>query len=166
MKKLFLVIRFLSVLSFSHGQSPLPVGKNQLNFGVGLSEWGIPVYIGLDHSVHRNITVGGEVSFRSYYERYRGYRYRHNIVGISANGNYHFNTVLKIPRQWDFYAGLNLGFYSWSSPPDYYGRHSSGLGLGAQIGGRYYFSPKTGINLEFGGGNEFVDGKIGLSIKL
>ncbi len=27
--------------------------------------------------------------------------------GLSFNGNYHFNTVLEIPKDWDLYAGLN-----------------------------------------------------------
>ena len=39
--------------------------------------------------------------------------------------------------------------------------------LGFQIGGRYYFTNKVGINLEFGGGhNTLSGGKIGISIKL
>ena len=69
-------------------------------------------------------------------------------------------------NQWDFYAGLNLGYYTWSSPSDYPGNRTSGLGLGAQVGGRYYFTPKVGINLEIGGGNAFSGGKIGLTFKL
>jgi hypothetical protein len=40
------------------------------------------------------------------------------------------------------------------------------VGLGAQIGGRYYLSDKVGLNLEFGGGNAFSGGKFGVSIKL
>jgi outer membrane immunogenic protein len=87
-------------------------------------------------------------------------------MGFSGNANYHFNTLLEIPQKWDFYAGLNIGFFAWLSPDDYYGSHKSGIGLGAQIGGRYYFSDKMGINLEFGGGNAFSGGKIGVSIKL
>ena len=87
------------------------------------------------------------------------------ITGISGNGNYHFNRILGIPSNWDFYAGLNLGFYVWNSSSDYPGDHNSGLGLGAQVGGRYYFNNKFGLNLEFGGGNAFDGGKIGVSIK-
>ncbi|MDP4272352.1 MAG: hypothetical protein Q8909_19855, partial [Bacteroidota bacterium] len=86
--------------------------------------------------------------------------------GISGNANYHFNNVFNIPRNWDLYAGLNLGFYVWSSPDTYDGSHTSGLGLGAQIGGRYFISKKVGLNLEFGGGNAFSEGKFGLTIKL
>jgi hypothetical protein len=66
-----------------------------------------------------------------------------------------FQYILNISSLWDFYAGLNLGFYNWNSPNDYEGSHNSGLGLGAQIGGRYFFNNKVGINLEFGGGNAF-----------
>jgi hypothetical protein len=71
-----------------------------------------------------------------------------------------------MPKKWDFYAGLNIGFYVWSSPNDYKGSNSSGLGLGAQIGGRYYLSNKVGLNLELGGGNAFSGGKFGLTFKL
>lgn len=151
---------------FAFSQSPLPVGKTQLNMGVGFSEWGIPFYVGLDYSVHKDITLGGEFSYRSYNENYKNYEYHHNIMVFSGNGNYHFNTLMKIPQKWDFYAGLNIGFHFWTSPKDYDGNHSSGLGLGAQIGGRYYLSDKVGLNLEFGGGSAFSGGKFGVSIKL
>ncbi len=165
MKKLFLAAAFALISGFSFAQSPLPLGRNQLNFGVGLSEYGVPFYIGIDHSVHQDITIGAEFSYRSFNEKYNSYTYHHNIMGFSGNGNYHFNTVLNIPQTWDFYAGLNIGFYVWSSPDTYNGSHQSGLGLGAQVGGRYYFTDTIGINLEFGGGNAFSGGKFGLSFK-
>ena len=166
MKKLFSIAVFALALTFAYCQSPLPVGKAQFNAGLGFSEWGIPIYAGLDFSVQKNITIGGELSFRSYRENWKNNYYRHNIIGLSGNVNYHFNTVLHIPTKYDFYAGLNLGYYSWSSPDGYYGDHTSGLGLGAQIGGRYYFNRDVALNLEFGGGNAFSDGKIGITIKL
>jgi hypothetical protein len=151
---------------FAFSQSPLPVGKAQLNLGVGFSSWGVPFYVGIDYSVHKDITIGGEFSYRSYNDDWDNHKYHHNVMGFSGNGNYHFNSLLDIPQNWDFYAGLNVGFYVWSSPEDYDGDNTSGLGFGAQIGGRYYFNDKVGINLEFGGGNAFSSGKIGLSIKL
>ncbi|NCA84012.1 MAG: hypothetical protein EOM83_00380 [Clostridia bacterium] len=151
---------------FAFGQSPLPIGKAQLNLGIGFSNWGVPFYVGLDYSVHKDITLGGEFSYRSYNEDWKNHDYHHNVMGFSGNGNYHFNTLLNIPQNWDFYAGLNLGFFVWSSPGDYDGDHSSGIGLGAQVGGRYYLSDKVGLNLEFGGGNAFSGGKFGISIKL
>ena len=166
MKKTFLVIAMLVMAKFSMAQGSLPVGQAQLNAGIGLSEWGTPVYVGIDFGASRDITLGGELSFRSYNENYKDYYYRHHITGVSANANYHFNRVLSIPSNFDFYGGINLGFYSWSSPAGYYGDHTSGLGLGGQLGGRYYFTKKFGVNLEFGGGNAFTGGKIGFTFKL
>ena len=82
-------------------------------------------------------------------------KYKSSIFGLSGNANYHFNTILEIPSNWDFYAGLNIGYFFWATSDDYPGTESSGLGLGAQIGGRYFFSRNFGLNLEFGGGNAF-----------
>ena len=166
MKKQLLILSFLLFSSLIYAQSPIAKGESQINAGLGLSSWGVPVYIGFDHGIHPDITVGGELSYRSYSDKYANVNYDHSVIGISGNGNYHFNRVLEIPKNWDFYAGLNLGFYIWNSPSDYHGSHSSELGLGAQVGGRYYFSDKIGLNLEFGGGNAFSGGKIGLTFKL
>jgi outer membrane immunogenic protein len=146
-------------------QESLTIGKTQLNLGVGLSSWGVPIYVGLDYGFKKDITLGGEFSFRSYRENWKNYYYSHQIMGVSANGNYHFNSLLNIPQPWDVYAGLNLGFYIWSSTSSYPGNHASGLGLGAQLGARYYLSSKLGLNLEFGGGNAFSGGKFGITYK-
>ncbi len=166
MKKVLLlaVLACISVVSFS--QNSLAMGKSQLNLGVGLSDWGVPVYLGFDHAVSRDVTLGGELSYRAYREYWDHYYYDHSITGISGNANYHFNNAFNIPRNWDLYAGLNLGFYVWNSPDTYNGSYTSRLGLGAQIGGRYFISRKVALNLEFGGGNAFSDGKFGLTIKL
>jgi hypothetical protein len=166
MKKQLLTLMLLIAASAAFAQGPISKGQTQLNVGVGLSSWGVPVYIGFDHGVHQDITLGAELSFRSYNDKWLDNKYRHSVIGILGNANYHFNTILNIASDWDFYAGLNLGFYSWNSPNDYEGTHTSGLGLGAQIGGRYYFNDNLGLNLEFGGGNAFSGGKFGLTIKL
>jgi hypothetical protein len=85
---------------------------------------------------------------------------------LAGNGNYHFNSVLNMPTDWDFYAGLNLGFYIWNSDDDYPGDGASGLALGAQVGGRYYFTDRFGINLEVGTASAFSGGKFGITLKL
>lgn len=166
MRNLILTFVLIVVASVAFAQSPISKGESQINVGVGLSSWGVPVYLGFDYGVHPDITLGAELSFRSYNDNWSSHKYHHSIIGVLGNANYHFNTVLNIPSNWDFYAGLNLGFYSWNSPNDYEGSHTSGLGLGAQIGGRYFFSNKVGVNLEFGGGNAFGGGKFGLTIKI
>lgn len=165
MKNLLLVIAFILVTGFAFGQNSTRNGSNQLNLGVGLSGWGVPFYIGIDHYVSQDITIGGEFSYRNYNEHYKTYYYDHSIMGFSGNANYHFNRVLSIPSNWDLYAGLNLGFYVWNSPDDYVGNHNSGLGLGGQVGARYFLSNKVGLNLEFGGGNAFSGGKFGITVK-
>jgi outer membrane immunogenic protein len=156
-------------------QYALPKGKAQFNAGFGLSSWGLPIYLGLDYGVHKDVSIGGEVSYRAYNEKWkhRGnqYNFRRTVLGIAFNANYHFNSLLDIDPEWDFYAGLNLGFYSWSDPDPsnnyvYDGRYNSGLGLGGQLGARYYFSRKAAINLEVGSGNAFTGGKLGITLKL
>jgi len=167
MRKLLLIVvlALISGLTFSENLSAQ--GKNQLNLGVGFSNWGVPLYIGIDHYVSTDVTLGGEFSYRGYREHWKDNDYYdRNVMGFSGNANYHFNTVLEIPRTWDLYAGLNVGFYVWNSIDNYYGDNNSGLGLGGQIGGRYYLSNKVGLNLEFGGGNAFRGGKVGLTIKI
>jgi outer membrane immunogenic protein len=165
MKNTFLTIAFFLIAFTSFSQSQLYNGRNQLNLGVGLSGWGIPVYIGFDHGISQDITLGAELSYRSYREDWQSYNYNHGIAGLSGNLNYHFNRILTIPPRWDLYAGLNVGFFFWNSPDTYVGSHRSGLGVGGQIGVRYFLSNTVGLNLEFGGGNAYSQGKFGLTIK-
>jgi|ERR1017187_4094877 hypothetical protein len=165
MKKVFIMLAIVFISNNANAQYMLAKGDKQVNAGLGFSNWGIPIYVGFDYGVHQDISVGGEVSFRSYYDGNNQNDYHHTIFGISGNGNYHLNTILKIPKNWDAYAGINIGFYAWSYPDNYNGNRVSGLGLGAQIGGRYYINDNFGINLELGGGNFFRSGKIGISYK-
>ena len=166
MKKVVLSIGFLVITTILFAQKPISKGQTQLNAGVGFSSWGMPVYFGLDYDIYPDISIGAEISYRSYSESWVGGKYSQTIIGFLGNGNYHFNRVLNIPSPWDFYAGLNLGFYNISSPNNYNGSVDSGLGLGAQIGGRYYFNKKWAINFDLGGGNSVSGGKIGITFKL
>lgn len=166
MRKLIISLSFVLFAGFAFSQSPLYVGTSQLNVGVGLSNSGIPVYIGFDHAIARDFTIGAELSYRAYNENWNNDYYDHDIFGVSGNLNYHFNNLLHVSPRWDIYAGLNVGFYAWTSPNGYTGNRSSGLGLGGQFGVRYYFTNSLGLNLEFGGGNAFSGGKLGLSIRL
>jgi hypothetical protein len=162
----FILFFFFAYANKIEAQQPISKGKTQLNLGIGLSNWGMPLYVGVDYGLNKNFTLGGEISFRSFNENWKGNDYGQNIVGFLGNINYHFNTVFDIPSKFDFYAGLNIGFYAWSSPANYGGDNISGLGLGAQVGGRYYLSKKVALNLEIGGSNVFSDGKLGVTFKL
>ena len=163
LKYVLAVAAFVLVSGYTFGQASLGKGNKQVNAGVGLSGWGFPVYVGLDFGFNNDITIGGELSFASYREKWNTVKYSHTIIGISGNGNYHFNRILNIPPNFDFYAGLSLGFYIWSSPSDYPGDHTSGLGINGQIGGRYFIDKNLALNLEFGGGSAFSGGKFGVT---
>ncbi len=166
-KVLLLATLFVAGFLSVNAQAPIGIGEAQINAGLGFSGWGVPVYGGVDFGVHEDITVGGEVSFRSYKDSWAGTNYNHSIIGLAANGNYHFNRLLEIPKEWDVYGGLTLGYFIWSANnAGYGGSQSSGLGLGIQVGGRYYFNQKFGVNLELGGGSATSGGKIGVSIRL
>ncbi|MDY0078650.1 MAG: hypothetical protein RBR87_15385 [Bacteroidales bacterium] len=161
-KSIFLLVLVIATTGL-FAQSPIGERGKQINFGTGFSSYGIPIYFGMDFGVHPDITVGFNASFRSYGEDWDDHHYNHSVIGLFANGNYHFNTILNIPRDWDFYAGLSLGYYIWNNDAKYGGSNTSGLGFDAQIGGRYYWSSHWGVNLEFGGGNAASGGRIGLS---
>lgn len=162
MKKITAIIILLFSTSILFAQSPVGENGKQLNFGTGLSSFGLPLYVGMDFGVHPDITVGFNFSFR----QQSGSGYRNNVTGLFANANYHFNSVLELPREWNVYAGLSLGYYIWSLDADYIGKSSSGVGLNGQIGGRYFFNDKWGINLELGGGNTSAGGRIGATLRL
>jgi hypothetical protein len=166
MKKVFLVFGFLLLTSVIFAQGKINKGQTQINAGIGFSNWGLPIYVGFDYGVSPDVSLGVELSYRSYSDDYYATKYTHTVFGFLGNANYHFNSILKIPSPWDFYAGINIGFVSYSSSSGYGGAGNSGLGLGAQIGGRYYFSNNFGINLEFGGGNRMSGGKFGITYKL
>ncbi|MBM2816547.1 MAG: hypothetical protein HW421_3309 [Ignavibacteria bacterium] len=161
MKLLFAI--FMIIISTSAlAQGSLKEGNTQLDLGLGFSSWGIPIYIGFDYGVHKDITIGGEFAYRSFKEDNNKKTYSKSVFGLSGNLNYHFNNILRLPKIWDLYAGLNIGILFWTSESE----NSSGLGLGAQFGTRYFLSDKFGLNMEFGGGNRFSGGKFGITYKM
>ena len=161
----FTVLVSIFGLSGAYAQGSLGKGNKQFNAGVGFSTWGVPIYAGLDFGVHQDITVGPVASFRTYSQNIASVNYSHSIFVIGFNGNYHFNTLIDLDPEWDLYAGLTLGYWIWSSPANYPGGLGSGIGLDGQIGARYFFSDKFGMNLELGGGIA-SGGKLGVTLKL
>jgi hypothetical protein len=169
MKKIKFIILFTILSStISLAQGTLGKGGKQLNAGLGFSDWGVPVYVGLDFGVHQDITIGPRLSFRNYSYTRSGNKYHQNLSVLSFNGNYHFNSLLNLPSAWDVYAGLTLGYYFWSdvktSNGGLYEGNSSEVGLDLQIGGRYFVTDRFGINLELGGGHD-AGGRFGITYK-
>jgi len=164
MKKTILIMILTLSAVLLMAQNPLGVKNTQVNAGLGFSSYGIPLYLGFDRGIHDDVTAGGEISISRYRHTKSGNTHDHSVISLSGNANYHFNHALNIPLTWDFYAGLNFGlfFYSESDVDE----HTSSLGLGAQLGGRYFLTERTAINLEFSAGNVLSGGKIGITYKL
>lgn len=149
-----IAIVMISLSTYAQEQMPLEVGAKQLNFGILGSQNGFPIYVGMDFAIKENITLGGEVRPSLWGNK--------SFLGLLFNADYHFNKLMSIPNTYDFYGGLNLGWDLWfGSNSD-----SSGIFLGAHIGGRYYWNEKWGVNVEIGLGNNYSGGKIGLSMKM
>lgn len=151
MKKLVLIpVLMLLTLTITaqRGESALPKGHQQINFGLGFNTTGFPVYVGVDFAVHNNVTIGPLLKMR----------FEDNYTNFFLLGkvDYHWNSLMGIPSNFDFYTGGNIGarFHD--------GTH---LSLGLQIGGRWYWSDRMGLNLELGGGAGFGV-LFGLSVRL
>ena len=165
MKKIILIIALVISTSYIFAQSTVDKGMKEINAGFGIDSWSAPIYLGFDYGVYKNITVGAQLTLHDYEEKWLYKNYIIDVWGISGNANYHFNELLKISQRWDLYAGINLGFYITSSPAGYGGSIPNSFGFGAQIGGRYFFSSKWGINLEYGGGSSVNGIKIGVTYR-
>jgi hypothetical protein len=152
MKKLLFIVALVALFSASSfAQSPIGKGGKQVNFGLGFGS-DLPAYAGLDFGVHKDITLGPVVAFDL-----NGFDW----MTIAAKSDYHFNSVLNISPEFDFYAGLNIGFRVGINS-----NVNSGLQLGGQVGGRWYWNDHWGLNLELGGGVAFSGGSFGLSVRL
>jgi hypothetical protein len=149
MKKITLLVGMilLAATMFAQGAAPLSKGEKQLNFGLGFSGRGIPVYGSMDFAIHNDWTVAPVVKL--VIDDDFG-------IGVLGRVDYHWNRLMNIPSNWDVYLGAGVGFISGDN---------FDLSLGIQIGGRYYWSQKWGINLEFGGGTGYGT-SIGVSMKM
>jgi outer membrane immunogenic protein len=147
---LYLLMTFFAIGTFAQagGVAPLAKGDKQLNFGTGFSNNGIPIYVSMDFALHKDITLTPEVHVK-FDDKVKG--------GILLKADYHWNYLIGIPDNWDFYAGVRAGFDVGDDDfvPD----------IGIQVGGRWYWSEKWGMNLELGGGTGFGT-TFGLSMKL
>jgi outer membrane immunogenic protein len=172
MKKItFILTAILSIAIAlpSIAQGTLGKGGKQLNAGLGFSGYGIPIFVGMDFGVHESVTIGPRLSYRNYNQTFLVNDYDQSIIGISFNGNYHFNQLFSLPKEFDLYAGATIGYYIWSDAKiggvKVPGANASTLGFDGQVGGRYFFNDKFALNVELGGGYTGA-GLFGITIKL
>jgi len=152
MKKITLILLFfIGATTFVSAQA-----NKGLNFGIGLSSGGLPVYVNYDIPVAANLSVAPSVQ-----TNLDGF----NWITPAVKVDYYFDELFGLPDAWDVYAGGNLGFTIWMN--NYYNgaSHSNGIHIGIEIGGRWWFNDKWGLNLELSGGTGFGT-KFGMSMKM
>ena len=155
MKKLTLLLALVALGLFANAQA-----TKYLNFG-GL---GTGIYVGVELPVSNVITLVPQASTS----------YDFNVFFLTLKGNFYFDELFGLPAEWDIYGGLNAGwridnhddrYYYDNRNKHYYHREGSGFDIGAQIGARWFWSERWGLNLEFGGGTSFNSG-LGVTMKL
>ncbi len=155
-------------------------GLRQINFGLELEGYGLPVYAGMDFGVGEMITIGPRLVYQTSADTYsnNGNKFytRNSVFVPSFRGDYHFSGHIEgLPNGLDFYGGLSLGVFTYRGTSKYTDRNGDvfmqetkkyeDAKLWIQLGGRYYFSSNWGVQLEFATlGNE-GSGSIGFTYK-
>lgn len=160
-------------------------GFKQVNLGIELEGYGLPVYVGMDFGVGSNITIGPRIMVEreseSFNQRHDGkdYDLKHSWTYIvpSFRGDYHFSGLINgMTDKLDLYGGLTLGYAIYRYHTEYMDvdnnfnyvvrdrtDSASDAKLWAQVGARYYFSDNWAAQLEFSTWGE--DAAIGVSYR-
>jgi outer membrane immunogenic protein len=173
MKKLILLTSFALIT----GTSALFAQENHLNFGVGASGWGIPIYASYDFNIAEDWNLFGGMSYQSKSESYNypGYSFKENnsIIAFRAGAQFYFDRLINLDEDFDVYGIGVLSYYIWNQsyegpglPPGYSGSGDGGFGIGLGAGGRWHFNEKWSLNLEIGGGTVMSGMLIGVSMKM
>ncbi|WP_460909737.1 hypothetical protein [Spirosoma areae] len=144
----------------SFAQLSIDKGTKLINLGIGVGGYsgtsGIAFGGSADFGVAPNITVGGQIAYRSFSYGYLGFNDKINYLYFAARGSYHFNELLNLGTdKADIYAGLGLGYQSVSYSDSYgtgFNTFGSGIYVPIHLGGRYFFTESVGAFLELGTG--------------
>jgi len=168
MKKLFVLVFFAGIMSSVFAQYPLEQGRLQVNLGTGYTNQGIPAYLGADFGIAENLSLGIDGSYRFFNENFGNTIYKHSIITVLGNVNFHFNKMFKLRdhTSTDLYGGLSGGYAMAESPALYGGSVETGAVFGAQFGYRMFFNEKFGLDLQLNGMSSYIGARIGLTILL
>ncbi|MDR2122565.1 MAG: hypothetical protein LBP34_05505 [Flavobacteriaceae bacterium] len=141
MKKLLFILSFLGIISFTNAQVFTGANDQKLQFGISAFGYGTGITGSYDYGLADwfSIGAGADLYWSDDYDNFF----------IFGRANFHLGNVLDLPDNMDLYPGLNVG-----------GRNG-GLGIGAHLGYRYFFSDKFGAFVEIGN-----HGSLGISIAL
>lgn len=159
-------------------------GYKQINFGIELQGYGIPIYAGMDFGVGEFITIGPRIIFETQGETIKDTwggvdvvtTSRTTIAIPSFRGDYHFSGHINgLPEELDIYGGLTLGFVMYRSSYEvtWDGEVQENLSeapspsvnpkLWGQLGARYFFAENWGVQLEFT--SYGTDGAVGMTYR-
>jgi len=139
MKKSIIILFFVFAASGAFAQA-----TKQLNFGI--------IGVGFDIPVASAIAI----------TPYAGTDLGLNYLNLGVKASYYFDELIGLPEAWDLYAGAGVGFAMWIGNGN---SSTSGLDIGLQVGGRWFWNEKWGIYLEFGGGHH-TGGTAGLGLTM
>jgi hypothetical protein len=141
------------------------------------------LYVQGEFAVHKYVgvgftgAIGGRPNNYGYTSGFYGYGYGYRSefnIALGAIANFHFYQLIADKAKknihadkLDIYAGLSLGTGIAIHPSDgYYSDANNDVlfFVGPQVGARYFFNPRIGVNLEVGFGKTFVNG--GVTFKL
>jgi len=142
MKKLLTTIALVGVMFLGSNLANAQAQK-YLNIGGA----GTGFYGSIEFPVSSVITVAPQFSTD----------YNFNSFVIAGKANYYLDDAVDLDSAWDVYAGVNLGWRVQTG--------NDGVNWGLQVGARWFWSDKWGINAEVGGGSGVLGG-VGLTMKL
>lgn len=140
MKKIVLVFMLFLGMNSLFGQA-----QSQLNFGIIGASWDFPV--AEDVSIAPFARTGLNMDW----------------LVVGGKVDYYFDNLMGLPAEWDVYGGANIGYVSLLNNNL---ASVNALFLGLEVGARYFWNEKWGVNLELGGGAIGVIPGIGITMKL
>jgi len=140
MKKIILTVFLVGIIFTSYAQSQS--FNNKLNLGINLYSNGNGLKFTYDHFVNDMFTIGLGSTFY--------FNDRDTNFFLYGRGTLRLNSILALPKEFDIYPGLELGYLS-----------PSGIGLTGFIGFSYKFSNNLSGFIELGN-----NGALGVSIDL
>ncbi|MFT5183095.1 MAG: hypothetical protein ACI84C_000218 [Flavobacteriales bacterium] len=118
--------------------------------------------------VAENVAVGPIVMLRVGLDTDFRYTSVVGYIGVGVKGEYYFDELLSLPKDFDVYAGGQAGFFF---TPRSYGKDYTGIGsqpvqksqfglpfVAAMVGGRWHWKDKTSLFVEMTSGWAYVTG--------
>ena len=106
------MLLFVTVMSY--GQ--LTPGKSYLGPSIGFGfDNSTPTFgVNYEYAINKNLALGGVFRFNTNTENFLFFDVSYTYLFFGVQGNYHFDGLIE-DTKWDPFAGLILGYRSWST---------------------------------------------------